>query len=150
MFQDMDQPTVNPQILAERAREALWREDFASQALGMVVSEIAPGQATLTMTVRRDMLNGFGICHGGLLMTFADTAMAFASNSYNEAAVAINLSADFLASSYLGDCLTAKACERARTKRTGLYDVTVTNQRGETLTLLRGRVHRTPGKFLSE
>jgi acyl-CoA thioesterase len=144
----MDHLTNTPQALAERARDALWREDFASQMLGMAVAAIAPGAATLTMTVRRELLNGLGICHGGLLVTFGDTAMAFASNSYNEVAVATSLSVDFMASARLGDQLTARATERARTKRTGLYDVTITNQHGEPLALFRGRVHRTPGKTL--
>ncbi len=144
----MTQAPLSPQARAEAARDALWREDFASQTLGMSVVEVAPGHATLTMTVRRDMLNGLGICHGGLLTTFADTALAFASNSYNEVAVATSLSADFIAPARLNDQLTAVAHERAKTKRTGLYEVTVTNQHGDVLALVRGRIHRTPGKTL--
>jgi acyl-CoA thioesterase len=142
----MDAERLSPQALAERARDALWRDDFASQALGMSFMEIGPGRAMLQMTVRRDMLNGFGICHGGILMTLGDTAMAFASNSYNDAAVATNIGADFVKSGQLDDVLIATAVERGRTKRTGLYDVTITNQHGDVLALFRGRVHRTPGK----
>lgn len=138
--------STSAQALAERTREALWRDDFASQAMGMTFLDLRPGYAKLAMTVRRDMLNGFGMCHGGMLTTFADTALAFASNSHNEIAVAVNLSIDFPAPARLDDQLTAEAREVTRTKRTGVYDVTITNQRGAVIALLRGRVQRMPGK----
>ncbi|MGH8596237.1 MAG: hydroxyphenylacetyl-CoA thioesterase PaaI [Gammaproteobacteria bacterium] len=144
----MGNPRPDPQALAERVRDALWRDDAASRALGMSIVAIAPGTARLTMTVRPDMLNGHGICHGGLLTTFADTAMAFASNSHNESAVASHLSADFIAPARLDDVLTASAIETARTQRTGVYDVTVNNQHGAALVVVRGRVHRVPGKSI--
>ncbi len=136
----------NAQLLAEQARDALWRDDFASQALGMVFLAIGPGFARMTMPVRQDMLNGHGICHGGFITTFADTAMAFASNSHNEAALATNLSVDFITPAKLGDVLTAEARELARTKRTGVYDTRVTNAEGKTIAVMRGRVQRAPGK----
>lgn len=145
----MDDLTRDPQALAEAVRDAMWRVDSTSRAMGMVVVEIGPGSATVAMPVRRDMLNGHAICHGGVLVTLADSAVGFASNSYNVAAVATNLSTDFIAPARLDDRLTATARERARTHRTGLYDVTVTNQHGEILALVRGRVHRSPDKTVT-
>ena len=133
------------QLVVDRAREALWREDWASQALGMSLLEVRAGRARVSMTVRRDMLNGFGLCHGGILTTFGDTAMAFASNSHNERAVATNLAVEFLAPGREGDALIAEAHEVSRTRRTGLYDTTITNQTGTVIALLRGRVQRVPG-----
>lgn len=134
----------------DRACAALWREDWASQALGMVLREVSPGRARVEMTVRRDMLNGFGLCHGGMLTTLGDTAMAFASNSHNERAVATNLAMEFLAPGREGDVLVAEAREISRTRRTGLYDVSITNPAGQVIALLRGRVQRVPGSPVAE
>ena len=141
---------IAAQQIAERTREVLWRDDFASQALGMEFLELRPGYAKLAIVVRRDMLNGFGLCHGGLLTTFGDTAMAFASNSHNEMALATHLAIDFVAPARLHDRLIAEACEVARTKRTGVYDMTVTNQHGSLVAMLRGRVQRIPGKAVAQ
>ena len=141
---------IAAQQIAERTREVLWRNDFASQALGMEFLELRPGYAKLAIVVRRDMLNGFGLCHGGLLTTFGDTAMAFASNSHNEMAVATHLAIDFVAPARLDDRLIAEAREVARTKRTGVYDMTVTNQHGSLVAMLRGRVQRIPGKAVAQ
>lgn len=141
---------IAAQQIAERTREVLWRDDFASQALGMEFLELRPGYAKLAIVVRRDMLNGFGLCHGGLLTTFGDTAMAFASNSHNEMAVATHIAIDFVAPARLDDRLIAEAREVARTKRTGVYDMTVTNQQGSLVAMLRGRVQRIPGKAVAQ
>ena len=138
------------QALAERARTALFEHDHASQACGIACVLIAPGTATMTMTIRHDMLNGFGICHGGFISTLADTAMAFASNSRNEMSLATNFALDFIAPGRLDDVLTAVASEIARTGRQALYDVRVTNQRAELIALMRGRVHRLRGKTVLE
>ena len=141
---------IAAQQIAERTREVLWRDDFASQALGMEFLELRPGYAKLAIVVRRDMLNGFGLCHGGLLTTFGDTAMAFASNSHNEMAVATHIAIDFVAPARLDDRLIAEAREVARTKRTGVYDMTVTNHQGSLVAMLRGRVQRIPGKAVAQ
>ena len=141
---------IAAQQIAERTREVLWRDDFASQALGMEFLELRPGYAKLAIVVRRDMLNGFGLCHGGLLTTFGDTAMAFAANSHNEMAVATHIAIDFVAPARLDDRLIAEAREVARTKRTGVYDMTVTNQHGSLVAILRGRVQRIPGKAVAQ
>ena len=94
------------------------------------------------MTVRDDMLNGHDICHGGFITTLADSAFAFACNSCNELTVAAGFSVDFLAPARGGDVLTADAVEVSRAGRTGVYDIDVTNQRGERVALFRGRSAR--------
>jgi acyl-CoA thioesterase len=130
------------QLLAERAAAAMWARDRASQALGMRLSAVRPGFAQLTMTVRPEMVNGHGMCHGGLVFSLGDSAFAFACNSYNEATVAAAASIDFLAAARAGDELTAEAHELWRTRRNGLYEIVVLNQRGERIALLRGRSYR--------
>jgi acyl-CoA thioesterase len=138
--------TMTPQQIAEAARDAMWKDDRASQGLGMAIAAVGPGSATVTMTVRPDMLNGFDICHGGFVTCLADSAFAFACNSYNEMTVAAGLSVDLLAPSREGDQLTAEAVELSQQGRTGLYDITVTNQRGERIAVMRGRSYRLKGR----
>ncbi len=135
-----------PQQVAEYVRERMYASDRASRALGMVVAAIGPGSATVTMTVREDMLNGHAICHGGLIATLADTAFAFACNAYNELTVASGFSIDLMAPARLGDVLTARCSEVNKAGRTGVYDVEVTNQRGERLAVFRGRSYTLKGK----
>jgi len=94
------------------------------------------------MTVREDMLNGLDVCHGGLVTTLADSAFAFACNSRGHMTVAAGLTVELLAPSKKGDVLTARAFEVVSQGRTGVYDITVTNQRGETVALVRGRAHQ--------
>lgn len=139
---------ADPQRRAELARDAMYRHDYATQSLGMSVAEIGPGRCVATMTVRRDMLNGFGMCHGGLITTLADTAFAFACNSYGEMTVAAGFDAEFIKAAREGDLLTAEALERSQAGRLGLYDVTVRNQHGEVVAFLRGRSYRMRGKSL--
>lgn len=134
------------QRVAERARDAMMRNDHASRALGIDIVAVGPGTSRAAMTVRQDMLNGFAICHGGLITTLADSAFAFACNAYNEVTVAAGVSIDFLAPARLGDRLEAECRERALGGRTGVYDVTVRNQRGEDIALFRGRSHRMKGR----
>jgi acyl-CoA thioesterase len=137
---------VKPQQLAEQVRDALLAGDQASQMLGMQVTEVAPGRAVMTLTVRRDMLNGHAICHGGLIATLADSAFAFACNSYNELTVASGFAIDLLAPGRLGDVLTATCTELSKTGRTGLYDTEVRNQHGERIAVFRGRSHTVRGQ----
>lgn len=139
-------PTPDAQRLAELVREGMYANDRASKALGMQVREVAPGRAVLTMTVREDMLNGHDICHGGLIATLADSAFAFACNSYNELTVASGFAIDLLAPARLGDVLTATCTEVARGGRTGLYDTEVVNQKGERIAVFRGRSYTAKGK----
>jgi acyl-CoA thioesterase len=135
---------------AERAAQAMFERDRASQALGMRITGVRPGWARLVMRVRDDMVNGHGLCHGGMVFALADSAFAFACNSYNDSTVAAAASIDFLAAAREGDELTAEASEAWRSRRSGLYDITVTNQRGERIALFRGRSHRIEGRVVEE
>jgi acyl-CoA thioesterase len=117
---------MTPEELADRSARAMWAEDRASQALGMRLAEVGPGRAVLTMTVREDMVNGHAIGHGGLTFTLADSAFAFACNSYNRRTVAAAAEIRFRRPTRLGDQLVATAIERALDGRDGVYDVTVT------------------------
>ena len=134
------------QQTAEFVRDGMLRNDRASRALGMEVTAIGPGTATVTMTVRDDMLNGHDICHGGLMTTLCDSAFAFACNAYNELTVASGFAIDIVAPARLGDVLTARCTEQAKAGRTGVYDVELSNQRGERLALFRGRSYTVRGK----
>jgi len=142
---DMTVPPT-PQQLAEQVRDAMWVGDHATKMLGMVITEIGPGRAVIQMTVRQDMLNGHTICHGGLITTLADSAFAFACNSYNELTVASGFAVDLLAPGRLGDVLTATAKEVSKAGRTGVYDIEVNNQRGERIAVFRGRSYTMRGK----
>ena len=139
-------PDRSPQQTAELVRDRMFAGDRASQSLGFEVTEIAPGRATLTMTVREDMLNGHALCHGGLIATLADSAFAFACNSYNERTVASGFAIDLLAPGRLGDVLTARCAEASKTGRLGVYDVEVHNQRGERIAMFRGRSYTQRGQ----
>jgi acyl-CoA thioesterase len=135
----------DPQSVAEASARAMYGQDRASQALGMRVLEVRPGYARLAMKVREDMVNGHQLCHGGLIFTLADSAFAFACNTYDLVTVASAATVEFLLAAHLGDELTAIAEERSRSKRTGIYDVAVSNQRGECVALFRGRSHQLGG-----
>lgn len=130
------------QLLAKRSVAALYANDRASQGLGMRILEARPGFARLSMVVREDMLNGHSVCHGGLIFSLADSAFAFSCNSHGGAVVGASASMDFLAPARGGDELTAVAVERWRSKRSGVYEVTVANQHGDTIALFRGRSHQ--------
>ena len=134
-----EKPAGNEARHAEKMRA----RDRASRSLGIAVEETGAGTATARVRVSDDMLNGFGVCHGGHLFALADTAFAFACNSYGVVTVAAGGSIDFLRPAHAGDQLTATATERSRGKRTGVYDVVVRNQRGKEVALFRGRSHVT-------
>ncbi len=116
----------DPQAVAAASAAAMWAGDRASQSLGMEIVEVAPGRAVLRMTVREDMVNGHAIGHGGLTFALADSAFAFACNSYDRQTVAAGAEIRFRAPTRLGDMLTATATERSRDDRSGVYDVEVT------------------------
>ena len=120
----------DPEVTARRSAEAMWDGDAASQALGMRILGVGPGTATLEMTVRKDMVNGHGIGHGGFTFSLADSAFAFACNSYNRRTVAHTCRITYLAPTRLGDVLVAEAREREREGRDGVYDVVVRNADG--------------------
>jgi acyl-CoA thioesterase len=141
---------VSSQKVAEATRDAMWANDRACKALGMQVTAVGPGTATLTMPVREDMLNGHDLCHGGLIATLADSAFAYACNAYNEVTVASGFDIHLMSGARLGDLLTATACELSKGGRTGVYDIEVNNQRGEQIAAFRGRSYTMKGKPLVE
>ncbi len=142
--------TADARTLAERVAESMYHRDTATQALGIRIAHIGPGFAELAMAVRADMLNGHEICHGGFIFTLADSAFAYACNSYNLNTVASGCAIEFTAPARAGDVLTARAHERQLAGRTGVYDVEVANQRGETVALFRGKSYRIKGHLIEE
>ena len=141
---------LDEQQLAEASAAAMWADDKASQVMGMSITAIAPGTATLVMSVREDMVNGHDICHGGFIFTLADSAFAFACNSQNQVAVASGARIEFLAPGKLGDQLTAVATMASQGKRNGVYDVVVSNQDGRQVALFRGNSARIGGELVDE
>ena len=138
------------QHLAERAVQLLYDSDRASQMLGMSVESVAPGESRVSMRVRADMVNGHGICHGGLIFALADSAFAFACNSRGYNTVAAGAAIEFLAPGREGDVLTASASERWRAGKSGIYEIEVRNQRDEAIALFRGRCHQIAGRLVDE
>lgn len=134
--------------LAAAVGEAMYARDAASQALGMALEEVRPGFARIRMRVRPDMLNGHGTCHGGIVFALADSAFAFACNSYDVVNVASGCSIEFLAPAREGDELVAVAVERSREGRQGVYDVDVRRADGTLLATFRGRSAETRGRVL--
>jgi acyl-CoA thioesterase len=124
---------------AKRCAEAMYANDAASKALGIRVDIPEAGRAIARMTVREDMVNGFDVCHGGLLFTLADTAFAFACNGYDNLTFAAAASIDFLRPVRLGDELRALAREDYRGSKSGFYTVEVRNQGDEVVAVFRGR-----------
>jgi acyl-CoA thioesterase len=141
---------VDAQRLAERAADALFGRDNTAKMLGILIVGVKPGYARVTMAVRSDMVNGHRTCHGGLIFTLADSAFAVSCNSHNESTVAAAASIDFLAPAFEGDELSAEGTELWQSGRTGIYEITVTNQRGERIALFRGRSHRIGGAVTTD
>jgi len=137
---------MKPQAIAEAVRDTMLAKDHASRSLGIECSAVGPGTATVRMTVRENMLNGFGSCHGGIVTTVADTAFGLACNSHNVWTVASGFDVDIVAPGYVGDVLTARAVEVSRGGRTGVYDITVCNQDEKLVAVFRGRSYSVKGK----
>ncbi|MFD9900615.1 hydroxyphenylacetyl-CoA thioesterase PaaI [Mesorhizobium sp. UC22_110] len=138
----------DPKAVAAASAEAMWREDRASRHLGMELEHVGPGEATVSFTVTDAMTNGHNTCHGGYMFTLADSAFAFACNSYNQRAVAQHCSVTFVAPAFLGDRLTARAREVSRAGRNGIYDIAVINQKGERVAEFRGHSRTVKGTHL--
>ncbi|MDK9724824.1 MAG: hydroxyphenylacetyl-CoA thioesterase PaaI [Sterolibacteriaceae bacterium MAG5] len=138
---------MTPQEVAERCAAAMWPDDHAARGLGIELVSVAPGEATLRMKVRQDMVNGHGICHGGFIFAVADAAFAYACNTYNHRAVAGGVDINFVAPAHLGDILTAVGHGRQQGGRSGVYDIEVSNQEGKLVALFRGRSVRIKGHF---
>ena len=141
---------MTPEALASACADRMWSTDRASQALGMEIVAVGPGTATLTMPVTEDMANGWEICHGGYIFTLADSAFAFACNSYNQLAVAQHNTISFLRPGKLGERLTAVAREVTRAGRSGLYDVTVSDAAGKVIAEFRGASRVIDGRHFEE
>ena len=139
---------TDPQMLAQATAQHMYGQDKATQGLGITLVDIHPGHARMQMTVRSDMLNGHGMCHGGFIFTFADSSFAFACNSYNVQTVAAGCSIEFLAPAFEGEVLTAFAVEQSKSGKTGIYDVVVTNADGKKIALMRGKSHQLKGEVI--
>jgi len=140
----------DPQAIAEACAEVLWQNDKASKKLGMAVEKVAPGYAELTMTVDADMVNGHNICHGGFMFTLADSTFAFACNTYNQNCVAQHCSISYLAPASVGDKLHATGREVSKKGRNGIYDISIVNQKGESVVEFRGFSRTIAGTLLSQ
>jgi acyl-CoA thioesterase len=126
--------------LAKEVGTSMFAADTASrETLGMELLACEPGRALLRMAVREQHLNGHRICHGGFIFTLADSTFAFACNSHNKVSVAAGCSIEFLRPGQLGDVLTCEGVEQVLSGRHGVYDMKVTNQRGEVVALFRGK-----------
>ncbi|MDH4107081.1 MAG: hydroxyphenylacetyl-CoA thioesterase PaaI [Gammaproteobacteria bacterium] len=141
---------MNEKEMAARCAARMFDDDAASRELGIRIDSVGRGSASAVMTVTGSMLNGFQVCHGGFLFTLADSAFAYACNSYNVLTLAAGGAIEFLRPAALGDRLTAVATERSRGGRSGIYDVSIVNQRGEEIALFRGRSHATRRPVLPE
>lgn len=134
---------TDPQRLAERVVERMLSTDALSRWLGLEVIEVAPRRSTCRMTVRPEMVNGFGVAHGGIVFSLADSAFAFACNTHGTVTVAVDNTITYPAAIHPGDVLTAVAAEEAASNRLGFYRVVVTNQAGAVVALFKGTAYRT-------
>lgn len=142
--------TSDPQQLAEQCAQALWQSDNATRELGMSLDDIGPGKAVLGMQVSDVMSNGHGTCHGGFIFTLADSAFAFACNSYNQRSVAHHCSITYISAAHLGDRLTARATEVSRVGRSGIYDVVISRNDGDIVAEFRGHSRTIKGSLLAD
>ena len=139
----------SPQALADAAAASMLSRDSATAALGIALVDVGPGHARMTMTVRGDMLNGHLTCHGGFIFALADSAFAFACNSYNLNTVGAGCTIDYLAPGRLGDVLVAEGIEQSLAGKSGIYDVKVSNQDGRLIALFRGKSIRIAGELVA-
>lgn len=145
----MSNSDESAQALAQACAKSMWENDNCSRALGIELVSVNPGQAVLQLLVREDMLNGHGTCHGGILFTLADSAFAFACNSYNQCCVAQHCSVSFLQPVNAGQRLTATATERSRLDRSGIYDVVVSLDDAQVVAEFRGLSRTVKGTHIS-
>lgn len=138
---------MTPDEIARRCADIMWPDDHAARGLGMEIAAVGAGTATLRMTVRQDMVNSHGTCHGGFIFALADSAFAYACNSFNHCAVAAGVDINFLAPAHTGDVLTAAAHARHQGGRSGVYDVEVSNADGKLVAVFRGRAARIKGHY---
>ena len=136
--------------LAQQVGQVMFANDRATrETVGMDLLSCTPGRASMRMVVKDKHLNGHQTCHGGFIFTLADSTFAFACNSHNHNAVAAACSIEFLKPAHLGDELVTEGVEQVLSGRHGIYDVKVTNQRGETVALFRGKSAQIPGTVVN-
>ena len=128
----------------------MMENDLFSQWLGITVIEIKEGYSKIQMTVRKEMINGFGIVHGGIAFSLGDSAFAFACNNRNVLSVALDTAINFIKPVHVGDVLTAEAKELHNGKSTGLYHITITNQNGHVVAMFKGTCYRTGKPLMSK
>lgn len=141
---------LSAQQIADHSGRLMWSGDRAGHGVGIVIEDIAPGRARLSMRVRPEFTNGHGMCHGGFIFLLADTAFAYACNSRNQYTVAAGADINFVSAAREGDTLTAEGEEQHRGGRTGVYDVRVSNQDGKLVALFRGRSAAIKGQFIGD
>lgn len=141
---------MNTEKLAEDIVMRMMRDDAFSKWLGMEIVEIAPGRCILQMNVRAEMLNGFGIAHGGISYALADSALAFASNSHGRKALSVETSISHTQAVQEGDLLTATAEEEHLGEKIGIYRIRVSNRSGKTVALFKGVVYRTGREWATD
>lgn len=141
---------MSEQEKAEKIVRHMMEKDEFSRWLGIEIIEIKPGYSKIKMKVRKEMLNGFGITHGGITFSLADSALAFASNNYGRVAVALETSLAFPKPVYEHDELFAEAVEQSKGNSVGIYNVTVTNQNNVKVGIFRGTVYRTKKEFFKK
>ena len=139
---------MDADALARACADLMWADDKAAQALGMVIRSVGPGRAEISMTVGPTMVNGHHTCHGGYIFTLADTAFAYGCNSRNDRAVAQHCSVTFIAPAREGMVLTAVCAEQQRYGRSGIYDVTVSDDHGKVIAEFRGLSRTIKGTFV--
>ena len=143
--------SMTPEQRAAQVGQTLFANDVASaETMGMALLSVAPGRAQMHMVVQPRHLNGHQICHGGFIFTLADSTFAFACNSHNRNTVAASCSIEFLKPAQVGDLLTCEGVEQMRQGRHGIYDMTVTNQKGEVVAMFRGKSAQIPGTVFPE
>lgn len=141
---------MDKQKLATKVVEKMLSDDAFSRWLGIEVTDIRPGFAQLKLQMRKEMTNGFNVSHGGIIFSLADSALAFASNSYGRVALALENNISFIKKVMPGDTLTATTEELSLGRRIAVYNITVCNQDDEKVALFRGTVFRTQEKHFDE
>jgi acyl-CoA thioesterase len=141
---------MTPQQIAERCAAIMWPDDHAARGLGMRIDAVGPGTASLSMTVRPDMVNGHGTCHGGFIFALADSTFAYACNSANQRTVAAGVDINFVAPAHLGDRLNATGIARQQGGRSGVYDIEVKSHEDKLIAIFRGRSTRIKGHFFDD
>ena len=146
----MGHPTQADALACEVGASMFAADRASREFMQMELLSCEPGRAVMRMTVREPMLNGHEICHGGLIFTLADSTFAFACNSYNKVSVAAGCSIEFLRPAHLGDVLTCEGVEQTLQGRHGIYDMRVSNQRGEVVAMFRGKSAQIAGTVIPE